>query len=255
MPDHPRQLGGRVVDDALADGRAVAVDLDRVAGLEVALDGGDPDRQQAGAALAQDPRRALVDHEPAVGRLRVLEPELEARRLAAPGRRSGCRPPRRRRPRRSVPGRSRCRSPPGSRPRSPSPRRRPCCASRPSRRPRCGRRSPAPRARRSRSTSAISSASGSRRGSARVEAVDVGQQDQQPGVEQDRDLGGEEVVVAEGDLVGRGRVVLVDDRHHAPLDQPPQGLARVQVVGAGGDVGGGQQHLGGAGAVLGQPLS
>ena len=134
--------------------------------------------------------------------------------------------------------------------------RRPCCASRPSRRPRCDRRSRARRARRSRSTSAISvGRRGRRRGSAREQAVGVGQQDQQAGVEQHRHLGGEEVVVAEGDLVGRGGVVLVDHRHHAPLEQAPQRLARVQVVAARGDVGGGQQHLRGPGPLAASRLS
>ena len=85
-----------------------------------------------------------------------------------------------------------------------------------------------------------------------IETIGIGQQHQQPRLEQDRDLGGEEVVVAEGDLVGGGGVVLVDDRDHAPIDQPPQGLAGVEVVGASGDVGGGEQDLRGASAVLGE---
>ena len=38
------------------------------------------------------------------------------------------------------------------------------------------------------------------------------------------------VVVAEPDLVTRNRVVLVDDRHTAELEQPDQGLARMQVL-------------------------
>ena len=45
-----------------------------------------------------------------------------------------------------------------------------------------------------------------------VEPARVGEQHEQVGAHQHRHLGGEEVVVAEGDLVGRGRVVLVDDR-------------------------------------------
>ena len=52
-----------------------------------------------------------------------------------------------------------------------------------------------------------------------VQAVDVGQQDQLVGGDQHRDLRREEVVVAEGDLIGRGRVVLVDHRQHPPLEQ------------------------------------
>ena len=38
-----------------------------------------------------------------------------------------------------------------------------------------------------------------------------------------RDQGGEPVVVAEADLVGGDRVVLVDDRQHAELEQPGRG--------------------------------
>jgi hypothetical protein len=67
----------------------------------------------------------------------------------------------------------------------------------------------------------------------RVEPADVGQQHQPIGADQDRNLGGEEVVVAERDLVGGGRVVLVDHRDHPPVEQLAQGVARVQVVGAG----------------------
>ena len=63
-----------------------------------------------------------------------------------------------------------------------------------------------------------------------VEAVGVGQDHEPAGADQDRDLRGEEVVVAEGDLVGRGRVVLVDDRDHAPLEQLAERLARVEVA-------------------------
>ena len=63
-----------------------------------------------------------------------------------------------------------------------------------------------------------------------VQPGGVGEQDQQPRPEQQRHLGGEEVVVAERDLVGRRRVVLVDHRHRAPLEQPAERLARVQVV-------------------------
>jgi len=76
-----------------------------------------------------------------------------------------------------------------------------------------------------------------------VEAVDVGEQDEQAGVEQDRHLGGEEVVVAEGDLVGRRCVVLVDHGHDPPLEQLAQRLARVEVVRARAHVEERQQHL------------
>jgi hypothetical protein len=52
-----------------------------------------------------------------------------------------------------------------------------------------------------------------------VKAVGAGQDDQAVGADQDRHLRGEEVVVAEADLVGRRRVVLVDHRDGAPLEQ------------------------------------
>ena len=75
--------------------------------------------------------------------------------------------------------------------------------------------------------------------------VGIGEQQQALGAQQDRHLGGEEVVVAEGDLVGGGRVVLVDHRNHAPLEQLAQRLPSVQVVRAGAHVEEGEQHLGG----------
>ena len=61
--------------------------------------------------------------------------------------------------------------------------------------------------------------------------------------EQHRDLRGEQVVVAEADLVGRGRIVLVQDRHRTQLEQRPQRGAHVEVGAPVCDLGGGQQHL------------
>ncbi len=55
--------------------------------------------------------------------------------------------------------------------------------------------------------------------------------------------GGQEVVVAEADLVVGDGVVLVHHRHHAQLEQAVEGLAGVEVLGAVGEVEGGQQHL------------
>ena len=69
------------------------------------------------------------------------------------------------------------------------------------------------------------------------------QQHQQSGPQQNRDLSGQEVVVAERDLVGRGRVVLVDDRNHPPGEQPRERLARIDVMRAGAHVEERQQHL------------
>ena len=49
--------------------------------------------------------------------------------------------------------------------------------------------------------------------------VDVGQDDEQIGADQVDDHRGEVVVVAEADLLGRDRVVLVHDRHDAEVEQ------------------------------------
>ena len=85
-------------------------------------------------------------------------------------------------------------------------------------------------------TSSINSASGLARGSAVWRPSMSVSRTSRRASSRNGDLGGEEVVVAEGDLVGRRGVVLVDDRDDAPLDQPPQRLAGVEVVGARRDV-------------------
>ena len=77
----------------------------------------------------------------------------------------------------------------------------------------------------------------------RVQAVGVSQQHEQLRGHEHREVSGEEVVVPEGDLVGRGRVVLVGDGHHPPVEQLTQGVAGVQVLRAPGHVPGGEQHL------------
>ena len=77
----------------------------------------------------------------------------------------------------------------------------------------------------------------------RVETVDVGQQHQAVRTRHLRDTGGETVVVAVADL-GRGdRVVLVDDRDRAELEQRLQRVARVQVPPPLLGVAEGEQHL------------
>ena len=77
----------------------------------------------------------------------------------------------------------------------------------------------------------------------------VGEDDQRIGLDQVGHQRAQGVVVAELDLVGHHRVVLVDDRHHAEAQQGGQGGARVQIAFAVGQVGVGQQHLRGAEAV------
>ena len=64
---------------------------------------------------------------------------------------------------------------------------------------------------------------------ARVHAVDLRQQHEQPRADEDGHLRGERVVVAEGDLVRRGRVVLVHDRHGSEREQRGERVAGVQV--------------------------
>ena len=61
QPHDAAELARGVVGDALADGLAVDADLDRVAGLEAAVDADDADRQQRGAAVAQRAGGAGVD--------------------------------------------------------------------------------------------------------------------------------------------------------------------------------------------------
>ena len=87
-----------------------------------------------------------------------------------------------------------------------------------------------------------------------VQPVDVGEQHQQVGVDQVRDQRREPVVVAEPDLGGGDRVVLVDDRQHAELEQLGEGLVGVAVVRAPGHVVDGEQHLAGDQAVPGELL-
>ncbi len=82
--------------------------------------------------------------------------------------------------------------------------------------------------------------------------VAIGKDHQQVGLDQVGHQCRQGVVVAEADLVGDHRVVLVDHRDHAQLDQGPQGAAGVQVALAVGEVVMGQQHLGGLQAMQGE---
>ncbi len=82
-----------------------------------------------------------------------------------------------------------------------------------------------------------------RPGAAGVHAVDLGQEDEQPRADEDRDLRRERVVVAEGDLVGRRRVVLVHDGDGSCVEERLERVASVHVGGAVGDVVACQEHL------------
>ena len=76
----------------------------------------------------------------------------------------------------------------------------------------------------------MSEADESSRGSAVSSAGRVGEQHEQVGGDQVGDERGQAVVVAEADLVVGDGVVLVDDRHHAEVEQPAEGAAGVQVL-------------------------
>ena len=79
-------------------------------------------------------------------------------------------------------------------------------------------------------TSGISRAVGSRLGSAVYRPDDVRQQQQAVGARHLRDPRREPVVVAVADLGGRHRVVFVDDRQRAELEQLGQRGARIEIA-------------------------
>ena len=83
-----------------------------------------------------------------------------------------------------------------------------------------------------------------------VEAVDVGQQDQQIGARHGGDARGEAIIVAIADFVGGDRVVLVDDGHRAPFQQFGDGRAGVEIAAALLGVLQRHQDLSGADAVI-----
>ena len=118
---------------------------------------------------------------------------------------------------------------------------------------------PGPPARRSSwwsisTTSSISEASASRRGSAVSRPGRVGEQHEQLRADQVGHQRRQAVVVAEADLlVGHG-VVLVDHRDHAEVDQVAQRPPRVQVLRPVHEVERGQQHLAGQDAVRIEPV-
>lgn len=89
-------------------------------------------------------------------------------------------------------------------------------------------------------------------GVAVVEAVDVGEQDEEVGADEVGDEGGEAVVVAEADLVGGDGVVLVDDGEGAHGQELVEGAVGVAVVGAAAGVVAGEEDLSDAYAVAGE---
>ncbi len=65
-----------------------------------------------------------------------------------------------------------------------------------------------------------------------VEAVDIGQQDHALRTGCLADPGGEPVVVAEADFLGRDAVILVDHRHDAEREQPAERGRGVEIAAA-----------------------
>ncbi len=87
-----------------------------------------------------------------------------------------------------------------------------------------------------------------------IEAVLVGEQQEQVRFDQVGYLGGQVVVVAETDLFGGDGVVLIDDRDDIVLEERFEGVAGVQKAAPVGQIGTGQQHLGDMDAVNGEVL-
>ena len=150
-PLDPPQLPSGVIHNPLANERAIHHNLDGIPSLEVPRDSHDPHGQKARTLLAKNPRRPIVDRHGPTARLRVAQPQLEARRPPLSEQRTQCpgsRPP----PHETgCPAASRRTPPSRFRPPSPSRQPRPCCASRPSRTATSGRRCrtrPAPRSHR-----------------------------------------------------------------------------------------------------------
>ena len=63
-----------------------------------------------------------------------------------------------------------------------------------------------------------------------VKAVDIREQHEKVRAHHHGDAGGEPVIVAEADLVGGDRVVLVDHRHRAEPEQGRDRAARVEIA-------------------------
>ena len=228
--------------DAVANGLAVErAHAHGVARAEAPLDALDSDGQQAGAArgaarcarrrrrtrarraACRSAARASGRHGPAGGAEARADGRPATARAISPAARRRRSRRRRRRPR------------PWRRP-------RPSSACRPSRgRSPTRRRAPGRRAARGRAPRARARRPG--RAGRGCRGLRIGEQHEQPGAQQQRDLGGQRVVVAERDLVGRRGVVLVDDRDDVPGQQRLERGAGVQVAGAPPHVVGRQQHL------------
>ena len=76
-----------------------------------------------------------------------------------------------------------------------------------------------------------------------VQAVDIGEQYERVSLDHLSDQGGQAIVVAEAQLAGGHRVVLVEDRDDAEAEEAGQRRAHVRVVVASHDVVRGEQNL------------
>ena len=92
-------------------------------------------------------------------------------------------------------------------------------------------------------TSGICLADASRDGIGGIKPVHIRQQDQPVRAHHGGDARGQPVIVAEADFRGRHRVVLVDHRHRAQIEQGLQGGAGIEIAVALFGIAEGQQHL------------
>ena len=244
-----RHLAGVVGDQPAGDDHAVGPDqLDRVVGEEVAGEPGDAGGQQGGVPLEHRTHRALVEQQPAARAAGVPQPEL-AGTGPATGRGEERADPL---PRQRGGGLGGGRDDDGD-----------AGLRRDQRRLDLGRHAAGADAvalggaegdggEVGRTGDGVDELGGTHARIAVVDAVHVGEQDERVGLGDVRDEGGEAVVVAEPDLLGRHRVVLVDDRQRPEREQPLHRLVGVAVVAAPGQVVGGQQHLADGDAVPGE---
>ena len=75
-----------------------------------------------------------------------------------------------------------------------------------------------------------------------VQTVDIGQDDHEVGIDEARGERGERIVVAELDLLDGDGVVLVDDGHHAQLQQAQKRVTGVQIRMTVGGIAAGEQN-------------
>ena len=217
-------------DPAGEDGPVRADELHAVARPEVALPAADADREQARATLDDRLAGAGVDRDLPGDPLPVAQPELE-RGSALGGREARARRAAGERGREHVLARSvgdhRC----------DARARRELCGGDLALHAAAPERAAGPEHRRARRGSvldqhALAQHAGHRR-----------QQNEQPRAHEHGDLRRERVVVAEADLVGRRRVVLVHDRHRTEREQGAESAAHVHVRAALADLGAREQNL------------